>query len=133
MGLKTIESTRVTAKSAEKMSTQSSDEETWVHTIRFYERKLRHISAGVRVQNSFFPSFDVPFKVKIGEDIVEMVINVYGRMKPRFEVWSHIPLLDQLKAGDTVVFTKERDGTYDLKKTGATLNKKEEPIRNIYD
>lgn len=86
--------------------------ETWRHTIGFNERKLRHISTGIR--NSFFPRFDAPFKVKMGKQIVEMVINVYGRMKPRFAIWSAIKMLDQLKIGDTVVFLRRIDGTYEM-------------------
>ena len=86
----------------------------YCHKIKFTERRLRHISVGTR--NTFFPRAGKPFDVKIGNQIVEMVINECSRMKPRFRIWSSIKLLNEMKIGDTFVFTKLENGIYKMKR-----------------
>jgi len=90
-----------------------NDEEKWCHTIKSNERKLRYIGVGVR--NPFFPRLG-PFEIKIGGQIIEMMIDAYGRMKPRFIIWSTIKLLDEMEVGDRIIIVKRRDRVYEMKK-----------------
>ena len=96
------------------MNTHEAEE--WHHTVRPNERKLRYIGVGTR--NAFFPRMGTSFEVKIGRQVVEMVIDAYGRMKPRFIIWSTVKLLDEMEVGDRLAFVKRPDGVYEMKKIG---------------
>ncbi len=92
--------------------------EQYHHIVKFNDRRLRYLSVGKR--NTFFPPAGKPFDIRIGNRTVEMVINEYGRMKPRFEIWSTIRPLDEMCVGDTLIFTKTQGGVYELRRVATS-------------
>jgi hypothetical protein len=77
-------------------------------------KRQRYIAASRR--GLFFPPVGRPFELAIGNERVVMNINVWGRMKPVHAIWSHIKGLASLEVGDVLVFTRQPNGTYHMKR-----------------